>query len=153
MNTLKNKIENYLSKYCVFIFAIVTLFIILLHVPYWDETHAFYISRLKLSEIFAITRVEGHTMLWYLILKPFSSLKLYPYSMSIINWIFCVSAIWVLWKKSPFSVISKTFITFSVPFLWIIVVVNSAAAPALPRRAYRKHSWHSGHRGSSAGRR
>ena len=118
MNTLKNKIENYLSKYCVFIFAIVTLFIILLHVPYWDETHAFYISRLKLSEIFAITRVEGHTMLWYLILKPFSSLKLYPYSMSIINWLFCVSAIFVLWKKAPFSTISKTFITFSVPFLF-----------------------------------
>lgn len=118
MNTLKNKIENYLSKYCVFIFAIITFLIILFHVPYWDETHAFIISRLKIGEIFALTRVEGHTMFWYLILKPFSSLNLYPYSMSIINWIFCVSAIWVLWKKSPFSVISKTFITFSVPFLF-----------------------------------
>ena len=118
MNTLKNKIENYLSKYCIFIFAIITFLIILLHVPYWDETHAFYISRLKLDEIFALTRIEGHTMLWYLILKPFNSLNLYPYSMSVINWLFCLGAMSVLWKKAPFGVYSKTFITFSVPFLY-----------------------------------
>ena len=85
--------------------------------PFWDETHAFEIARLKLNEILYITRIEGHTALWYLILKPFSNLNLYPYSMLIINWLFGLGAIFVLWKKAPFSPIIKTLITFSVPFL------------------------------------
>ena len=119
MNTLKIKIENFLSKYCIYIFAIITLLIFLSHTPFWDETHAFEIARLKLSQIFYLTRIEGHPILWYLILKPFSSLKLYPYSMWIINWLFSVGAIYVLWKKAPFSPLIKTFITFSVPIVWI----------------------------------
>ena len=117
MNTLKNKIDNYLSKYGFFIFAIITFLIILIRVPFWDETHAFEIARLKLSEILYLTRIEGHNALWYLILKPFSNLNLYPYSMLIINWFFGIGAIYVLWKKAPFSPIAKTLISFSVPFL------------------------------------
>ncbi len=117
MNTIKNKIDNYLSKYSFFIFTIITFLIILNRVPFWDETHAFEIARLKLSEIFYITRIEGHTALWYLILKPFSSLKLYPYPMLFINWLFALGAIFILWKKAPFSPTIKTLITFSVPFL------------------------------------
>ena len=118
MNTLKAKINNYLSKNCIFIFAIVTFLIMLNRVPFWDETHAFSIARLKLEEIFYITRIEGHTALWYLIIKPFSSLNLYPWSMWIINWLFCLGAIFVLWKKAPFSPIIKALITFSTPFLY-----------------------------------
>ena len=118
MNTLKTKINDYLSRNCVLIFAFITLLIILFHTPFWDETHAFSIARLKLSEIFYLTRIEGHTFLWYLILKPFSSLNLYPYSMLFLNWIFCVLAIYVLWKKAPFSPFIKTLITFSTPFLY-----------------------------------
>ena len=117
MNTWKLKIDKFLSKYSFFVFAIITLLIILYRVPFWDETHAFEIARLKLSEILALTRIEGHGALWYLIIKPFSSLKLYPYSMLIINWLFCLGAIFILWEKAPFSPIVKTLITFSVPFL------------------------------------
>ena len=118
MNTIITKINNYLTKNCVLIFAIITLLMILNHTPFWDETHAFSIARLKLSEIFYITRIEGHTAFWYLILKPFSSLDLYPWSMFIINWTFCVGAIYVLWKYAPFNPITKTLITFSTPFIY-----------------------------------
>jgi len=114
---ISTKINNYLSKYCIFIFAIITLAITLLHTPFWDETHAFEIARLKLSEIFYLAKVEGHTIFWYLILKPFSNLKFYPYSMYLINWLFCLSAVIILWKKAPFNPIQKTLISFSVPFL------------------------------------
>ena len=67
------KINNYLTKYTIFIFAVITLIIMLNRTPFWDETHAFEIARLKLSEIFYLTRIEGHGALWYLILKPFST--------------------------------------------------------------------------------
>ena len=123
MNTVKNKLNNYLSKYSILVFAIITLLIIFNRVPFWDETHAYEIARLKLSEIFYLTRIEGHTAFWYLILKPFSNLKLYPYSMLIINWLFCLTSIFILWKKAPFSPIIKTLITFSTPFLLYFATV------------------------------
>lgn len=117
MNTFKTKINNYLSKYCIIIFAIITLLIIICHIPFWDETHAFNISRLKLNEIFYITRIEGHTFLWYLILKIFP-INSYPYSMSLINWLFCIVALHILWKKAPLTPIAKSLIAFSTPFLY-----------------------------------
>lgn len=123
MNTLKNKISNYLSKNCILIFAVVSLLIMLNRIPFWDETHAYSISRLLLSEIWFLTRIEGHPILWYLIIKPFSSLDLYPWSMWIINWIFCLGAIFVLWKSAPFSPVVKTLITFSTPFLYYFAPV------------------------------
>lgn len=118
MNTFKTKINNYLSKNSIFIFAIITLLIMLNRIPFWDETHAFSISRLCLNEIFYITRIEGHPFLWYLVLKPFNSLNFYPWSMWLINWFFCLGALFVLWKKAPFSPITKALITFSTPFVY-----------------------------------
>ncbi|MBQ4647259.1 MAG: hypothetical protein IJB79_07915 [Candidatus Gastranaerophilales bacterium] len=123
MNTLKAKINKYLNKNCIFIFAVITFLIMLNRVPFWDESHAFSIARLDLKEIFYLTRIEGHTFLWYLLIKPFSSLNLYPWSMWIINWLFCLGAIFVLWKKAPFSPIAKALMTFSTPFLYYFAPV------------------------------
>ncbi len=112
MNT-KTKV----SAIMVILFSVITLFITLNRTPFWDETHAFEISRLNFFQILYLTRIEGHNILWYLIIKPFSSLKLYPYSMLIINWLFMVLGVFVLWKKAPLDMISKILITFSTPFL------------------------------------
>lgn len=117
MNTLIDKLNNYLSKYGLYFFAIATLILMFTRVPYWDETHAFNIARMNISEILYLTRVEGHTFLWYFIIKPFSKLEWFPYSIWIINWLFCMGAVFVMWKKAPFSPIVKTLIMFSVPFL------------------------------------
>ena len=38
--------------------------------------------------------------------------------MFFINWILCIGAIYVLWKKAPFTPIQKALITFSTPFLF-----------------------------------
>lgn len=111
-------IKNKLTYFFPVLYAVLTLIIALNKVPFWDETHAFEIAGFKFSQIFYLTRIEGHTLLWYLILKPFSSLNLYPYSMIIINWVFAVAAVFVLWMKSPFSVFTKTLIIFSAPFLF-----------------------------------
>ena len=119
----KKYIEKYLNKWGLFIFAIITFLIMLNRVPFWDETHAFNIARLNLSQIFFLTRIEGHPILWFLIVKPFSSYNLYPWSIWLLNWGFCLGALFVLWKKSPFSVYFKTLITFSAPFLFYFAPV------------------------------
>ena len=90
---------------------------VLTHVPFFDEVNAWNIAAyLKPSEIFEITRHEGHLFIWYFILKPFAQNDLwYPYSMQIINWLFAFGAILLLWYYSPFNTITKMFITFSLP--------------------------------------
>ena len=112
---------NIKNKYTYFLpvlYTVLTLIIALNRIPFWDETHAFEIAGLKFSQILYLTRIEGHTLLWYLLLKPFSSLNLYPYSMIIINWIFAAGAVFVLWIKSPFNTLLKSLIIFSAPFLF-----------------------------------
>ena len=100
------------------LFGILTFIITYYRIPFWDETHAFEIARLDFLQILYLTRIEGHNILWFLILKPFSSLKLYPYSMYFINWLFCFSAVLVLWKKAPFNFWIKLSIIFSTPFIF-----------------------------------
>ena len=98
-------------------FIFFSLYQVLTHVPFFDEVNAWNIAAyLKPSEIFEITRHEGHLFIWYFILKPFAQNDLwYPYSMQIINWLFAFGAILLLWYYSPFNTITKMFITFSLP--------------------------------------
>ncbi len=112
-----NKSEEFLKRYAFYIFLFITFIIMLFRTPFWDETHAFEIASLKLNEIFYLTRIEGHPILWYLILKPFTNIRFYPYSMFLINWVFTCSAVYLLFKKSHFSYTIKTLIAFSTPFL------------------------------------
>ncbi|MBR6126309.1 hypothetical protein IKQ21_01350, partial [bacterium] len=54
---------------------------------------------------------------------PFAKFpNLYPWAMDIVNWIFCFSALVILWKNAPFNNFTKICITFSVPFLQIYAV-------------------------------
>ncbi|MBQ9150444.1 hypothetical protein IJX73_05890 [bacterium] len=113
-----------IAKIAPVAFVVLTLFISLVKIPFYDETQALIISRLDLSQMFQISRIEGHPILWYLILKPFNSFELYPYPMMIINWIFASATIFVLWKFAPFNNLVKFLITFSYPFFQYYGVVS-----------------------------
>ena len=116
MNINIKNLDKYIAKFAPIIFIVLTLLISLIRTPFYDETHAQIISQLKLSEIFYLSRIEGHPILWYLILKPFNLLNLYPYPMMIINWFFASAMILVFWKKAPFNTYIKLLLTFSYPF-------------------------------------
>ena len=99
------------------IFIILTFFYSILRTPFFDEAYAYLISNLSLGEIFHLTRIEGHPVLWYLILKLTTiNQNLYPYNILITNWIISSVLIVFLWKKAPFNNIIKLLITFSYPF-------------------------------------
>ncbi|MBR3502293.1 MAG: hypothetical protein IKO06_05235, partial [Alphaproteobacteria bacterium] len=124
MDLHKNKFFGYLlsPNMILFILAIsfyisYSVIVIQQRIPFFDEVNAWNISQnCSLSELFQITRHEGHFMLWYLLLKPFSVPNLFfPTSMFVINWIFAFSAVLLLWWKAPFNPWLKTFITFSLP--------------------------------------
>ena len=116
-----------LIKYAVLgSFCILTLVLALFRAPFWDEAHAWMVSKSFgfFQLFFNIEKHEGHLFLWHLILMPFSKNNLfYPYSMILLNWIFCVFALVVFWNKAPFSVLEKSLITFSYPFVWYFGIV------------------------------
>ena len=121
---IKEKINRYLQIYSPIAFILLTLIIAIFRIPFYDETHAFIISQLSFAEIFQLSRIEGHPILWYLILKPFNNLNLYPYSMEIINWIFASLMILLFWKKAPFNNYIKFLLTFSYPFFQYFGIVS-----------------------------
>ncbi len=127
-----NKSTTKLNKtavFCLFLYAIITLLRLFNHVPFFDEAHAWTISeQLNLFEVFKYTKNEGHFFLWQTMLYPFAKLHLYPYSMQILNWIFCTLAIILLWWKAPFNNVIKALITFSFPFLGCYSVISRCYA-------------------------
>lgn len=121
---IKEKTSKYIEIISPIAFILLTLIIGIFRIPFYDETHAYIISQLSFGEIFQLSRIEGHPILWYLLLKPFNSLSFYPYSMMIINWIFASLMILILWKKAPFNSFIKFFLTFSYPFFQYFGIVS-----------------------------
>ena len=84
-----------------------------------DETHFWtMVQYCSIGEVFKLMKVEGHMMLWYLVVMPFAKLNFpYPYTMVFLNWLFCTSAIFIMWKKAPFHHIVKILIMLCPVFL------------------------------------
>ena len=123
--------KDFIKKYGLMIFILVLFCIItvprmLNHYPWFDEAHAWSLSRdMNFVNFADILKHEGHFILWYLVLMPFSKLNFgYPYSQLCINWLFYFLAMFVMWKKAPFNSITKIIITFS----WISICYFSIVA-------------------------
>jgi len=98
-------------------FIILTFFYSISRTPFFDEAYAYLISNLSIGEIFQLLKIEGHPILWYLILKLTTiNTSFYPYNMLIANWIISAFLIIFVWKKAPFNNLIKFLITFSCPF-------------------------------------
>ena len=96
-------IDGCLKRVSPWAFMFLTLFMVLSRIPFFDEAWQFIISRLSLAEIFQITRLEGHPLIWYYLIKPFNvSLKLYPYPMILFGWVISSILIFFFWKKAGF---------------------------------------------------
>lgn len=122
---MKSKNSNLWFWIVISIYTLITILRLINHQPWFDEAHAYSIAQeLNLLEIIKLMPLEGHTFLWYLLLMPFAKLNLwYPWPMLIMNYIFAWTAVVILWRKAPFSNITKTLITFSFPFLACLPVM------------------------------
>ena len=118
-NLISSKtLNNIIMFVSIIIFATFSLYKALNHVPFFDEINAWNIAAyLKPSEIFEITRHEGHLFIWYFLLMPFAKNNIgFPVAMQLINWFFVIGSIIILWWKAPFNNFAKLLITFSMPF-------------------------------------
>ena len=97
--------NKYFQWGLLLLYVIITFVRVINHQTWYDEARAWLIAEnLNLFEIFDLMKIEGHTFVWFVLLMPFAKTHFaYPYSMQIMNWIFCVSAVFVMWKYSPFN--------------------------------------------------
>lgn len=102
----------------IVLYTLITFLRLINHQPWFDEAHAWSIAQeLSLFDVFNLMAFEGHTFIWYLLLMPFAKTNFfYPWPMLIMNYLFAFVSVVLLWKKAPFSNITKTLITFSFPF-------------------------------------
>ncbi len=118
----KNKV--FLASVILYITA--TLYFALTHVPLFDESHAWRVAEvMSTNNWLYIMKVEGHPILWFLILMPWAKFSVfYPLPMIIINYVSCLLSVILLWKKAPFNNLIKIIITFSAMFLLNLPIVT-----------------------------
>ena len=126
MEYVKKIKSEWLVCIALLVYAIVTLYVNLTsgRICWFDEAHAWTISaNCDLIEIFKLMKIEGHTILWYVLLKPFALIfrGFYPYPMLILNWFFACAALFIMAKKAPFNNIIKILIIFSSPMFYLYI--------------------------------
>ncbi len=126
MNKLKNicikyNLNKYIAITCVFLWIFLTLTNPNMQIYNSDEVWAYNIAQdLNFLEIIKLMHYEGHTFLWYTILKPFTHISsLYPEIVKYLNWLFCFASMILLWFFAPIKSYIKILIMFSSPF-WVI---------------------------------
>ena len=123
MNFQENRSSEFVNKYLggliLFIFVCISLYVLFHHVPNFDEVNAWNISStFDLFNIFSLIKYEGHQFLWFWILRPFAKYNFgFPYSLQLLNWVFCFGALIIMWKKAPFNGLTKSFLTLGMPAL------------------------------------
>lgn len=121
-----SKRQENITCWIVFIvFAVLTLATVILHEPWRDEIHAWFLAKeYSIPRLWYEMRYEGHFVLWYLILMPFAKLGFPLITLNIISWaVFCI-AVALFLQKSSFSLASKITVLCSCAFLFWYPVVS-----------------------------
>lgn len=112
-----------LNKIFPVIFIALCFLLIITRVPFFDEAHAYLLSKFSLFELWQVTRIEGHPLIWFLILKLINGFNFYPYPMLFLTFLISLVLIIFFWRKAPFEPVFKVLILSSFPFLGYFLVV------------------------------
>ena len=113
MNNLLTKDTKYLIFLTLLYFAI-SLVGILHHEFFIDEAHHWLLARdsNSISELIQNTRIEGHPLLWSLMLYGISRFTFDPFWMQFLHILISTSVVFLLLKKGPFNWLFKTLFIF-----------------------------------------
>ena len=122
------KIFNYV--FCIF-FILLFLVLTLKNPNFYnfnkDEMHAWNIAvDLNFLEIVKLMKTEGHCLIWYMMLKPFTKYPdlFFPWILKWLNLIFLTGAISIFWFKAPINKLFKILITFSFPVIGAFAILG-----------------------------
>lgn len=125
------------NKFNIIIFVlwfVIALSAVLHHEIWRDEAQAWCIVRdLSIGDIYQTAKVEGHPILWYLLLMPLAKFGLPPESMLYLSFTLTAAAVLFLLYKSPFNKFEKITIIFSAGMLYYLPAIsrNYALIPLL----------------------
>lgn len=132
IDKILNNNNKLVSFICFAIWGILVLKFATLNQYNADELWSWDIAAdLNFYDITRLMHYEGHSFLWYLVLKPFTILanfypNIYPDALKIINLFFITSAMFLFWLFSPINFPIKILISVTSPFL---IVYPSLARP------------------------
>lgn len=94
-----NKINNLRIFGCTAIFFVLNIILLSYHETWMDEIQAWEIQKNNdLIGIYSACKTEGHPMLWYIILKPFTTLGFPIITMNILSILFMTASVYILVK-------------------------------------------------------
>lgn len=105
---------------------------LLYHEIWRDEAQVWCLVRdLGFIDLLKATRIEGHPILWYLLILPFAKLGFPVETMSYISFALTLCAVAFMLWKSPFSLLEKILVSFSAGMVYFIPVIarNYALIP------------------------
>ena len=121
MTDLEEKNKDSLRYALIFTIAffIVNLFFVFIHEPWRDEAQAWVIVKnLSLVDLFKVLRVEGHPILWFLVIYPFAKLGFSFYYFSYFSLFLTTIAVFLFLLKSPFPKIINILVCFGSSFFY-----------------------------------
>ena len=96
------------------IYFVVSFVGILHHEFFIDEAHHWLLARdsSSVADLIKNTRLEGHSLLWSLLLYGITRFTSNPFWMQFLHILISTSFVWVFVKKAPFNLVFKTLFIF-----------------------------------------
>ncbi|MBT9584511.1 hypothetical protein IV102_14300 [bacterium] len=115
------KIPHGILKWGGFLAFAILLITNLSQHPLWaDELQAWGLAQSSSSPVDIFWRIqsEGHPMLWYLVLWPFTRFTHNPVAMQILHALISLGWLALIWFRSPFTIPQKVLLCFSYPLVY-----------------------------------
>lgn len=108
----------------LFIYAVITLVLVLHHEVWRDEAQVWQLcTHLSVIDLFKHLVNEGHPSFFYLLNMPFAKLGFPILAMQIICWLASCGAVYLILNKSPFNKTTKIILITSGMFLYFFPVI------------------------------
>ena len=134
MIKIKELINNawiYINKNALAIVVLTIFICFVMYNPcfkyfYKDELHAYCIAKqFGFIDIIRLMRAEGHTFLWYMLLKLIPNEDwCFPWALKWLSFSFSFITMILLWFKGPFTNVEKILITFTYPMISLYPVLG-----------------------------
>lgn len=129
------KVSKFMSNKTILYLLVLLVYVCVLcflfdkHEPWIDEINAWRISKnYSLPEIWDKMHTEGHFIVWFLLMYPFSHMGFDVYWMRIISCVLMSVAAYLIILRSKFYLDSKLFILFSYASIYCFSIVSRCYA-------------------------
>lgn len=123
MKKIENK--NIIYSIALILYTILNIFLLTFHEPWRDEIHVWLITKnLSLPELFMAVNYDGHPILWYLVIYPFSKLGFPLITLNLVSIGILIFSAYVFLFKVKLPTWFKMLCLFTIPFTYTYSVIS-----------------------------